>query len=112
LAAEPSLSAKIEVEQLLTRLAVSGCQFQRNGTWHSATDARAHLERKYQYLLDKQLLSTAEDFVSLAATKSSASGELYLVKCGAQEQLPSATWMATQLKEVRTAKRDAHSKTN
>jgi hypothetical protein len=103
LAAEPVPATKREVEQLLTRLAASGCQFQRNGTWHSATDARAHLEKKYQYLLDKHLVSTSEDFISLAATKSSTSGKPYGVKCGAQEQQPSAAWMAAQLREMRAA---------
>lgn len=111
LAAEPGSSAKLEVEQLLTRLAASGCQFQRNGAWHSATAARAHLEKKYQYLLNKHLVRTSEDFISLAATKSSTSGKTYLVKCGAQEQ-PSAAWMAAQLREVRAANPDAHTKRN
>ena len=102
--AEPSPSAKLEIEQLLTRLAASGCQFQRNGAWHDAAEARAHLEKKYQYLLRKQLVSSSEDFISLAGTKSSTSGKPYAVKCGAQKQVPSATWLAAQLKEVRAAK--------
>ena len=105
LAVEPSPSARLEVEQLLTRLAASGCQFQRNGTWHGAVEARGHLEKKYQYLLKKQLVGTSEDFISLAATKSSTSGAAYAVKCGAQEPMASAVWMAAQLKEVRAAKK-------
>jgi len=112
LTAEPSASAKLEVEQLLTRLAASGCQFQRNGAWHGATEARAHLEKKYQYLLSKHLVSTSEEFISLAATKSSTSGKPYSVKCGTQEQVPSAVWMAAQLKEVRAAKPNAPARSN
>ena len=103
-AAEPSPAAKREVEQLLSRLAASDCQFQRNGAWHDAAEARAHLEKKYQYLLRKQLVSTTEDFISLAGTKSSTSGKPYAVKCGAQKQVPSAAWLNAQLKEVRAAK--------
>lgn len=99
-AADPSAPAKAEVEQLLSRLAASGCTFQRNGSWHSAGEARVHLEKKYKYLLDKKRLATAEDFVSLAASKSSVSGSPYAVKCAGQEQ-PSAVWMGTQLKELR-----------
>jgi hypothetical protein len=99
-AVEPGPAAKSEVDQLLTRLASSGCTFQRNGSWHSAGEARAHLEKKYQYLLDKKRIGSAEDFVSLAATQSSSSGKPYLVKCGAQEQ-PSAAWMGSQLKDLR-----------
>ena len=99
-AAEPSAHAKVEVEQLLSRLATSGCTFQRNGSWHSAGEARVHLEKKYKYLLDKKRLATAEDFVSLAASKSSVSGSPYAVKCAGQEQ-PSAAWMGSQLKQLR-----------
>ena len=110
--AEPGPSARLEVEQLLGRLAASGCKFQRNGAWHSATEARAHLEKKYQYLLNKNLVSTSEDFISLAATKSSTSGKPYLVKCGSQEQVPSAAWMAAQLKEVRVASSNVPGKSN
>jgi hypothetical protein len=112
LAAEPSSSVKLEIEQLLARLAASGCQFQRNGAWHSATEGRAHLEKKYQYLLNKHLVSTTEDFISLAATKSSTSGKPYLVKCGTQEQVPSAAWMAAQLREVRAERPSAPAKGN
>lgn len=107
-AAEPGPAAKVEVSALLTRLAASGCTFQRNGSWYNAAEARAHLEKKYQYLLDKQQLASAEDFVAMAATRSSMSGKPYVVKCGNQEQ-PSAAWMGEQLKSVRApqgAKRD------
>src|SRR5688572_26607993 len=104
--AVPNPSAKLEVEQLLARLAASGCQFHRNGTWHNAAEARAHLEKKYRYLLDKNLVRTSEDFISLAATKSSTSGKPYLVKCGDQEEVPSAKWLAAQLEKLRETKQD------
>ena len=90
-----------EIEQLLARLGASGCRFQRNGSWYTAHDARAHLENKYRYLLDKQLIGSAEDFVLLGATKSSMSGKPYLVQCRGQEPMSSATWMATQRLEMR-----------
>jgi hypothetical protein len=90
-----------EIEQLLARLGASGCRFQRNGSWYTAQEARAHLENKYRYLLDKQLIGSAEDFVLLGATKSSMSGKPYLVQCRGQESMPSATWMAAQRLEMR-----------
>ena len=99
-AVEPGAAAKAEVSTLLTRLAASGCTFQRNGSWYNAAEARAHLEKKYQYLLDKQRLASAEDFVEMAATRSSTSGKPYIVKCGDKEQ-PSAQWMGEQLKALR-----------
>ena len=111
-AAEPSAAARQEIEQLLTRLAASGCTFQRNGTWYAAGDARAHLEKKYRYLLDKRMVGTAENFISLAASKSSTSGKPYLVKCGTPEQVPSATWMAAQLKAMRAGSPAIGTKSN
>ena len=100
LAAVPGPSTKAEVEQLLTRLASSGCRFQRNGSWHNAAEARVHLQRKYRYLLGRQLVGTTEDFISLAATQSSMSGKPYQVKCG-NAQVTSDQWMSDQLKQVR-----------
>ena len=93
-----------EVDRLLARLAASGCQFQRNGSWHNAAEARDHLAKKYRYLMDKRPQSTAEDFVALAATKSSISGKAYLVKCGDQREIPSKDWMTEQLRQLRAAK--------
>jgi hypothetical protein len=107
LGAEPSSATKLEVDWLLVRLGASGCRFQRNGTWYGAAQARLHLEQKYQYLLNKQLIGTTENFISLAATKSSMSGNPYQVQCGAEEQMYSAAWMTMQLREVRAVQPEA-----
>lgn len=101
LAEPPAPHAAAEIRQLLDRLAVSGCSFQRNGSWHSAGEARAHLLKKYDYLADKGRIGTAEDFIEMAATRSSMSGKPYLVKCGAQLPVHSADWLGARLKEVR-----------
>ena len=109
--AELNAVGKTEIEHLLKRLEVSNCRFQRNGSWYTAAQARTHLAKKYQYLLDKQLLGSAEDFVSGCATKSSMTGKPYWVQCGTQEPVRSADWMAIQLLEVRaSAKRKTSSK--
>src|SRR4051812_34763207 len=99
-AAAPGPAAQAEIEQLLTRLASSGCEFERNGSWHNGAEARKHIERKYQYLLKKNLVASTEDFVSLAASQSSVSGKPYHVKCG-NVQVTSSQWMSDQLKQVR-----------
>jgi uncharacterized protein DUF5329 len=100
LGATPSATAKAEIDQLLTRLELSGCQFERNGSWHNGAQARAHIERKYRYLLNRELVGSTEDFILGAATQSSMSGKPYQVKCG-NVQLTSGQWMAEQLKQVR-----------
>ena len=98
--AAPSEKAKAEITGLMDNLAKSGCQFQRNGDWHDAADARAHLQRKYDYLLKKNLVDTSEQFIQRAASKSSVSGKPYRVKCGALE-LDSAVWFDMQLQRLR-----------
>ena len=99
-AAVPSASTQAEIDRLLTRLQSSGCQFERNGSWHDGAEARTHIERKYRYLLKKQLVGSTEDFIALAASQSSVSGKPYRVKCGNQ-QIASGRWMTDQLKQMR-----------
>ncbi len=48
--------------------------FQRNGSWYDGSDARAHLQRKYDYLLKKGMVDSAEQFIERAASQSSMSG--------------------------------------
>lgn len=56
-------TARAEVDALLTRLQSSGCQFNRNGSWHAGAEARAHLLKKLDYLERKNLVQTAEQFI-------------------------------------------------
>ncbi|MDP3859455.1 MAG: DUF5329 family protein [Stagnimonas sp.] len=89
-----------EVAQLLSQLASSGCEFQRNGEWHDGPAARAHLERKYAYLLKKNLVASTEDFIERGASRSSASGQPYQVRCGA-ETSASGAWLRAALARLR-----------
>ena len=100
--AEPDATAKKEISHLIDHLGSSGCQFNRNGTWYAAPRAVSHIKRKYQYLLDKGLVTDTDAFIRLAATQSSSSGKPYLVKCGNQSEMPSAQWFRTALAEFRT----------
>lgn len=98
--AAPSATTTAEIDQLLSRLASSGCEFQRNGEWHAGPEARAHLERKYAYLLKKDLIGSTEDFIERAATRSSVSGQDYQVRCGA-ELSTSRAWLRAALSRLR-----------
>jgi hypothetical protein len=99
--AEPDATARKEIAHLIEHLATSGCQFHRNGTWYDAPRAVSHLERKYEYSLDKGLITDADAFIQHAASQSSASGKPYLVKCGNQPETPSAAWFRAVLSEFR-----------
>lgn len=98
-------AARAEVDSLLTRLQTSGCQFNRNGSWHAGADARGHLLKKLDYLEGKGLVKTAEQFIAQGASASSVSGKPYLVRCAGQEApVESAKWLAAELQQVRAVR--------
>ncbi|QMV75465.1 DUF5329 domain-containing protein [Comamonas piscis] len=92
-----------EIQSLFKALQQSGCDFARNGQWYSASEASAHLERKYSYLQKKALAPTAEDFIARAASQSSMTSKPYLVRCPGQPELRSQQWFEAQLAKTRTA---------
>lgn len=94
-------AAQDEIEGLLSRLGSSGCQFQRNGSWHTAEEAQAHLRRKLDYLIDRDAVASAEQFIERAASKSSRSGKAYEMQCGKQAPVASGQWLRTQLNALR-----------
>jgi hypothetical protein len=100
--AELSQSAQWEIDQLLGSLGGSNCRFYRNGRWYSASDAQAHLTKKYEYLRKKKLLGSAEDFITGAGTESSRSGQPYQVQCGQEDAVPSAVWLQAALRRLRS----------
>lgn len=104
--AEPLPSgARGEIEVLLSRLAASGCQFKRNGAWHTAMEAQAHLRRKLDYLVDRGAVTSAEQFIERAASQSSLSGKPYLVKCGSASPVASGVWLRAELQTLRAEAR-------
>jgi hypothetical protein len=107
-AQNPSPVAAREITQLFSALQSSKCEFFRNNTWYNADKATEHLHRKYDYLLKKGLVTTAESFIDLAATKSSMSDKPYLVRCGKMQPVPSKSWFTGKLKELRARPVDAN----
>jgi hypothetical protein len=105
--AEPDATARQEISQLIGHLAASGCRFNRNGSWYDASQAVSHLNRKYEYLLKRDLVPNAEAFIDRAASESSASGKPYLVKCGDAPEMTSAAWFREALEKLRAESRGA-----
>lgn len=101
-AADLNPAAQREVNLLLDRIEASNCSFNRNGSWHGAADARKHLQRKLDYMVERKMLATAEEFIANAASESSMSGKPYLIRCGSQEAVASATWLNAELNRIRT----------
>ncbi|MDY0977888.1 DUF5329 domain-containing protein [Massilia sp. CFBP9012] len=102
--AAPAPAARQEIAHLIGYLTASGCSFQRNGSWHDAAQAAKHLQRKYDYLLKRDLVASSEDFVARAATESSLSGKPYQVRCGGNAPVASAAWLKAELAKYRGAR--------
>ena len=100
--ADPPTNVQIEVNFLLGYLEGSGCDFYRNGTWHDSKAAQAHLRDKYKYLAARNLFNTTEDFIEMAATKSSFSGQPYKVRCNGGATVTSNQWLRDKLARFRT----------
>ena len=88
-----------ETLHLLEFIGNSGCTFTRNGTVYPADKARSHILRKYNYVKDK--VSTTEQVIKYAATKSSITGKAYSIKCPGEESVPSAEWLSDELLKYR-----------
>lgn len=97
----PSAAAAREITALLEHIERSGCQFERNGDWHDAPAARAHIERKYQALAERGKVPSAEAFIELAASGSSTTGKPYQVRCGQAAAVPSGPWLTQALARLR-----------
>lgn len=93
--------AEYEIDQLIQETQDSNCQFYRNGVWYNAEKAVAHIRRKYDYLLKRDLVSSSEEFIERAATQSSWSGKAYKIQCGQEDEVSSAAWLNKKLKLIR-----------
>ncbi len=103
-AASPDVTARAEIDHLLAYLDRSGCEFYRNGEWHLSNEASAHLAKKYEYLLKKGWVRTAEDFITRAGSQSSVSGKAYQVRCPGSPAVPSAGWLGDELARYRSSR--------
>jgi hypothetical protein len=98
-----SPAARAEIDKLLSRLEVSACEFDRNGNWYKATEAKNHLLNKLKYLEDRGMVQSSEQFIELAASTSNVSGQAYQVKCADGASAPSRSWLLSQLQLLRSA---------
>jgi hypothetical protein len=101
LAADPPSAVQSEVEHLFSYIDNSGCQFYRNGSWHDAHQARAHLELKYRYLCGKGQISSTEEMIERVGSASSVTGTPYQIKCGDAAPVPSGDWLKAELQRFR-----------
>ena len=101
LAADIDMTTQIEIDHMFARLQQSNCRFDRNGRWYGPERAMQHVNRKYQYLLKKKAIQSAENFIDRAASRSSTTGKPYFVKCGESAAMKSADWFQAELEGFR-----------
>ncbi len=90
-----------EVAHLLNFVRNTNCIIERNGDKHAGTKAYSHILNKYEYFRDK--IQTTEEFIEYSATKSTLSGENYLVYCAGQAPQRSSDWLLEELSRMRKA---------
>jgi hypothetical protein len=100
----PGTDVRAEIEYLLQHLEDSGCEFYRNGSWYNGRRVRAYLYEKYQYLVAHEEISTADDFIERAATRSSATGIPYQIRCSGGAPVDSKAWLREALAAYRQRK--------
>lgn len=89
----------IEVNHLLAFVKESGCIINRNGTDHPALKGISHIEKKYDYFRDD--ITSTEEFIEYSATKSTMSGDFYMVSCPGKETIRTRDWLMAELKRFR-----------
>jgi hypothetical protein len=99
-AGTPNTAAKTEIDKLMASLDDT-CRFQRNGTWYDAAQARDHLQTKYDWLLKRGMVDSAEQFIDRAASKSSMSGKAYRVSCPGGAEQDAGPWFLARLQRLR-----------
>ncbi len=96
---------RTEVVALLAAVENGGCSFMRNGSWHSAAEARKLLEYKFTVAMrDPASMTSAEHFIAKMGSHSSLSGKPYLVRCGDTQAVESGPWLMGKLATIRAAR--------
>ena len=93
---------RAEVQHLLAFIERSGCIIDRNGIRHASREARPHIEKKYDYFRDR--IRSTEDFIALAASRSTVSGTDYRVECPGQPLRRTEEWLLEELARYRAAR--------
>lgn len=100
-----NLSESQKIEQLIICLrGLEGAAFIRNGSKHTPAEAAEHLQSKWKKHGAK--IKTAEDFIEHLATKSSMSGDVYMIRYPDGRQVPTAELLHKELEKLKLAQHD------
>jgi hypothetical protein len=92
------LSEEQKINQLILFVEKSEAKFVRNGTAYSGMEAAKHLKMKREKAGAK--IKTAKDFIDLIASKSSMSGEAYLMLYKNGKTIPVRDILYNELRKM------------
>ena len=99
-AATPSATEQRLIDGLIARVAaMNGVRFVRNGRDYAPADAAQFLREKYKARADG--VDTAEAFIERIATKSSTSGQAYVIREANGRERPAAEVLRAELAQLR-----------
>lgn len=97
--AAPSAAEQARIERLIAYVeAQATIRFVRNGSAYSSKDAAKFLRRKYEKMGEH--VTTAQQFIDQIASKSSTTGEAYLIRFSDGRQVPAARFLGDELKRM------------
>ena len=83
---------------ILKNMESSPYQFERNSNLHSGREAAKHLRWKYRLALRR--IKKVEHFIEGIATRSIASGEVYMVRVSPEEAYPLRDILYNELRRI------------
>ena len=96
---EKTLTEPEKTERLLATVgSLKDAVFVRNGSDHTPEDAVAHLRRKLKS--DTQSQTSAKSFIERLATRSSTTGDAYLIRYADGTTVPAGEFLAKKLQEI------------
>ena len=94
--AAAALTEEQKIERLIAHVeGLRDCIFIRNGDEHAPPDAAAHMRRKLG--AQRSSVRTVDDFIRLCATKSSVSGDAYMIEFPDGRKVQCAVYLREQV---------------
>ena len=101
-AAATALSETEKIQALIALVeSLKDATFVRNGTENDCQAAADHMRNKWR--LQQEQIKTARDFVRLVATKSTLSGQPYLIRAKDGKQITSEQFLLGELAKLEPA---------
>lgn len=102
--AQQALTENQKIDHLILFIRnLKGATFIRNGSEHSAVAAADHLQMKREK--GGSRIKTAKDFIDKVASKSSISGEYYMIRFSNGKEFPAQMVLMNELKKLEEGKK-------